>query len=64
MIVMSVIFTVLHATGFDYKEFKIAFYCYESIVVDGSILVGYYLIFKRVKAYHEDLIEYSGLDEK
>ena len=42
-------------------ETKIAISIYDLLIINVSIIIGYRLIYKRLKLYHEDLIEYKQM---
>ena len=64
MLVISTSFLIVDSLTAETNEIvKLVFYTYEALVINVYILVGYALVFKRLKAYHQDLIEYSGLSD-
>ena len=54
----SIVFLVMDIMEFSPDEVMIALCFYDGLIVNTSIVIAYSVIYRRLKVYHEDLIEY------
>lgn len=56
-------FLVLDLSNYWPEEVMIALSAYDGPIVNMLIVIGYAVIYKRLKHYYQDLIEYSSLNQ-
>jgi len=51
----------LHAAGENGFYMLMAFYIFEGLIINVIIFTSYIVIYRRLRAYHCELIEYNDL---